>query len=110
MKRLEEMVLEKQKEVQEICNSHYQEFVSCIDSLLELRMDATNLQKKLKAFETELNDTGDVLVDKSREYIKLIKVSENIQRAKSQMQLCLNIFYKTQQIQSSLDSNVSKCY
>ena len=106
IKQLEEMVLEKQKEVQDICNSHYQDFVNCIDSLLQLRVEATELQDNLKVFENELNNTGDVLVAKTKEHIKLLKASENIRRQKNQLKLCLNIFYKTQNIQHSLDSNV----
>lgn len=103
---MDEIVQTKQKELQDICNSHFQEFVNCVDNLLELRVEATQLQNRLKDFNAGLQETGNDLLKKSKEQISLLRTSENILNAKQRVRQCLNLFYKIDQIQQSLSSKV----
>ena len=97
---------EKQEELQEICSSHYEEFVGCMDNLLELRSDVTVLHNDLVTFEEELHSTGDELLQRSRRHVALLRISENMRLARSRIEECVAILHKTAQIQTSLDKKM----
>ena len=106
MGKLDAIMKSKQNELHQICSSHYQEFVTCVDHLLELRADTSQLHHNLTEFQESLEDTGERMLSQGRRYVELLRIAENMRIARRHMEECLGVFHKTAQIQQSLQKKM----
>jgi hypothetical protein len=71
---------EREKEIRDVCDVHYQDFVRSVDELLELRHDTMNLHDGVAELNADLQQSGAVLVDVSQELIRAKRTLRNVRR------------------------------
>lgn len=64
LKTLNFFVRHKDKEIQDICNFHYQDFIHSVDELLNVRMDTTQLREFIVKLNKEIQESGKALLEK----------------------------------------------
>jgi hypothetical protein len=82
---------EREKEIRDVCDVHYQDFVRSVDELLELRHDTMNLHDGVAELNAELQQSGEVLVDVSQELIRAKRTLRNVRRLAVLVTACQNV-------------------
>lgn len=75
---LDELIAQKDHEVEELCKKHYQEFIDSVDHLLTLRADTAQLQDAVVDQNHDLQETGETLVEQSEELLRFRRIRQNL--------------------------------
>lgn len=79
------------KDIERMCNCHYQGFVDCIHELLKVRPQATNLKNEIIQINQDLQKSSENIKRKADELIKYRRVVCNTKIAIEHLQECLPI-------------------
>ncbi|XP_064631540.1 exocyst complex component 6B-like isoform X2 [Lineus longissimus] len=91
MERLDARIKSHDKEIERMCNFHYQGFIDSIRELLQVRSDADTLQEEISNINGSLQKSGHSLIGKGEELIKCRKIQKNIAAAVEGLTLCLPV-------------------
>ncbi|PNF21996.1 Exocyst complex component 6B [Cryptotermes secundus] len=91
MERLDARIKSHDKDIERMCNFHYQGFIDSIRELLQVRSQAKNLNSEIVEIDQELQtSTANVLV-KGEALVQARKVESNIASAIKNLSLCLPV-------------------
>lgn len=71
---------EREREIREVCDVHYQEFVRSVDELLEVRHDTMALHDGVGELNAALQQSGETLVDAAQELVAAKRTLRNVRR------------------------------
>ncbi|KAK2173949.1 hypothetical protein NP493_839g01090 [Ridgeia piscesae] len=91
LERLDLRIKAHDKEIERMCNYHYQGFIESIRSLLQVRTDADNLKVEIKTTNEQLQKSGLSLMAKGQELVTYRKIERNIDSAIETLNLCLPV-------------------
>eukprot|EP00741_Cyanophora_paradoxa_P012381 tig00020610_g11962.t1 len=74
-------IAKKDTEIQELCNSHYQEFIRSVDDLSTARKDVRNLKRAVVDLDQQLQESGRALLKQSEALLEGRKIKRNLAAA-----------------------------
>ncbi|KAK3094794.1 hypothetical protein FSP39_006322 [Pinctada imbricata] len=89
--RLGEHIKNHDKEIERMCNYHYQGFIDSIRELLKVSVDAAKLRDEIQDVDNNLQQSCDPLMAKGEELVKCRLVQGNIASAVENLNLCLPV-------------------
>lgn len=91
MDKLEERIRVHDKEIERMCNYHYQGFIESVNELLKVRGEARKLKVKVKEVNTAMQESGRELTSKCEDLIHCRTTQRNIVSAIETLSLCLPV-------------------
>ncbi|KAK3749624.1 hypothetical protein QZH41_012961, partial [Actinostola sp. cb2023] len=91
MDRLEERIKVHDKDIERMCNYHYQGFIESVNELLKVRGEARKLKIKVQEGNDVLKKSGNELVERCEELIKCRTIQRNIASAIETLSVCLPV-------------------
>ncbi|XP_071949285.1 exocyst complex component 6B-like isoform X1 [Antedon mediterranea] len=91
MEHLETRISEHDRDIERMCNFHYQGFVDSIGELLSVRIHAERLKKEVLDTNKALQQSGKVLIEKADELELLRQTQKNIVASMERLQVCLPV-------------------
>ncbi|XP_023239955.1 exocyst complex component 6B-like isoform X3 [Centruroides sculpturatus] len=88
MDRLDARIKNHDKDIERMCNAHYQGFIDSIRELLQVRTQAQKLKNEVLQTDKEVQDSSLKVLQKAEELIKYRKVQYNIACAIESLGLC----------------------
>ena len=64
MDKLAAYMQQKDREIEQLCNTHYQDFVTSVDQVLKVRQDASQLKNNILSLNSSLQEAGRLLLYK----------------------------------------------
>ncbi|ORX92773.1 hypothetical protein K493DRAFT_408691 [Basidiobolus meristosporus CBS 931.73] len=105
LEQLTSFIIKKEREIEQMCNSHYQEFVQSVDQLLKVRQGTVSLKNKIVGFNDELQQAGSSIIEQKKELIETRKVLLNIDTAIETLQTCLHILNLANRVNVQIDEH-----
>jgi len=87
----------KKREIESICNFHYQEFIHSVDELLALRVNAAQVKEQTIQLNGQIQATGASLLGKAQTLLELRKTYSNISSAIEELSRCVFVFSQCEQ-------------
>ncbi|KXJ11782.1 exocyst complex component 6B [Exaiptasia diaphana] len=91
MEKLEDRIKVHDKDIERMCNYHYQGFIESVNELLKVRGEARKLKIKVQEGNEVLKKSGTELVDRCEELIKCRTIQRNIASAIEALSVCLPV-------------------
>ncbi|XP_073241272.1 exocyst complex component 6B-like [Porites lutea] len=91
MDKLEERIRVHDKEIERMCNYHYQGFIESVNELLKVRGEARKLKMKVKEVNAAMQESGRELSSKCENLIHCRTTQRNIVSAIETLSLCLPV-------------------
>jgi len=91
LNRLDSRIKQHDKDIEKMCNFHYQGFIDSITELINVRGDAKKLKNQTIAINKELHDSGKEVMDKSDTLIQCRLQQRNVVAAIEKLTICLPI-------------------
>lgn len=91
MDKLEERIRVHDKEIERMCNYHYQGFIESVNELLKVRGEARKLKMKVKEVNAAMQESGRELTSKCENLIHCRTTQRNIVSAIETLSLCLPV-------------------
>lgn len=91
MDKLEERIRVHDKEIERMCNYHYQGFIESVNELLKVRGEAKKLKGKVKEVNAAMQKSGRELTSKCENLIHCRTTQRNIVSAIETLSLCLPV-------------------
>ena len=103
MEKLDARIKNHDKDIERMCNCHYQGFVDCIHELLQVRPQAKHLNDEIIAVNNELQKSSENVLRKADELIKYRRVVCNTSQAIEHLQQCLPVLEMYAKLESQMD-------
>ncbi|VDI58008.1 exocyst complex component 6 [Mytilus galloprovincialis] len=87
--RLDDKIRNHDREIERMCNFHYQGFIDSIRELLTVRQDAAKLKDEVQQVDQHLQESCVPLMTKGEELVKCRRIQGNIATAVESLNLCL---------------------
>ncbi|CAO3659662.1 unnamed protein product [Rhizopus microsporus] len=100
---LDALIRKKDAEIEQMCNIHYQEFVSAVDQLLKVRQGSVELRKKLTDVNQALQIRGTKWAARKKELTNARKIQQNIEDAIEALQSSLVLLESANKVNEQLD-------
>ncbi|WVO22126.1 uncharacterized protein IAS62_003451 [Cryptococcus decagattii] len=91
LRSLDSFVEEKEREIEEICQENYEDFVSSVSTLLTIRQGTGHLRRRIGELDGQMGDVGRALGEKKRALLEQKKVARNMDDAIETLQTCLRL-------------------
>ncbi|PZC82271.1 exocyst complex component 6 [Helicoverpa armigera] len=104
VQQLDERIKQHDKEIEKLCNFHYQGFIDSIRELLQVRSHAEELHADISNVDANVTDTTDSLCAKAEELIRARRVELNIAATIEKMELCLPLLTTYSKLKSQVDA------
>ncbi|XP_067003138.1 exocyst complex component 6B isoform X1 [Anabrus simplex] len=91
MERLDARIKSHDKDIERMCNFHYQGFIDSIRELLQVRSQAKKLNGEIVQLDADLQTSVNTVVMKGEELVQARKVESNIASAIEHLSLCLPV-------------------
>lgn len=91
LKQLDDHSQNHDKEIERMCNFHYQGFISSVNELIRVRSDARIIKTQVKQANSELNESGKELLDKLGELSDQRTILRNIAATIEMLTLCMPV-------------------
>ncbi|KAL0250527.1 hypothetical protein I308_102705 [Cryptococcus tetragattii IND107] len=91
LRSLDNFVEEKEREIEEICQENYEDFVSSVSTLLTIRQGTGHLRRRIGELDGQMGDVGRALGEKKRALLEQKKVARNMDDAIETLQTCLRL-------------------
>lgn len=105
---LETMQRDADHNINEICSGDHNEYLSSLQELGEVEVDATGLKDAVLMVSQKLGKTGNVLVSSKNDLIMAKKTHENVSRAVEAVTACLHVLELTNKIHILLEEKQGK--
>ncbi|XP_071448504.1 exocyst complex component 6B isoform X1 [Hetaerina americana] len=91
MEQLDSRIKSHDKDIERMCNFHYQGFIDSIRELLQVRSQAKKLNNEVVQLDEDLRQSASNLIAKGEELVRARKVESNIAAAIENLSLCLPV-------------------
>ena len=81
----------KDAEIEQICGDNYQDFISSVSTLFDVKSYTTNLRERITTLDANVSQVGRGLVEKKRALLQSKKTAANLDGAIDTMQSCLRV-------------------
>lgn len=102
MEHLDSRIKSHDKDIERMCNHHYQGFIDSIRELLQVRSQAKKLHNEVVQLDEELQTSVASMVQKGEELVKARKVETNIASAIENLSLCLPVLTTYAKLQKQM--------
>lgn len=102
MESLSARIKTHDKDIEKMCNYHYQGFIESIRELLQLKTQVHKLNEELVQIDRELQETSKRVIDKETELVKARKVQKYIAAAIQNLSLCLPVLTAYAKLQKQM--------
>ena len=103
MEKLDARIKNHDKDIERMCNCHYQGFVDCIHELLQVRPQAKQLNDEIIGINNELQKSSENVLRKAEELIKYRRVVCNTSQAIEHLQQCLPVLEMYDKLESQME-------
>lgn len=91
LKTLRQLTESKEAEIQQICGDNYQDFVTSVSTMLNVRSSTNTLRDRIISLDDSVNQAGRALAEKKKGLLKAKKAAMNLDEAIETMQACLRL-------------------
>lgn len=105
MKKLETRIKSHDKDIERMCNAHYQGFVDCIHELLQVRPQAQRLKREMSSINSDLIKSSDNVLRKADELIRYRRILVNSEEAIENLSSCLPVLEMYQKLVTQMDGS-----
>ncbi|KAF8398194.1 hypothetical protein HHK36_017120 [Tetracentron sinense] len=89
--QLKNVAKKKEVEIEELCKLHYEEFITAVDQLRGVLVDAEELKSELSSDNFRLQEVGSSLLLKLEELLESFSVKKNITGAIQMSKICVEV-------------------
>nr|TKR98011.1 hypothetical protein D5086_0000208090 [Populus alba] len=89
--QLKSVVRKKEVEIEELCKSHYEEFILAVDELRGVLVDAEELKSELASENFRLQEVGSGLLIKLEELLESYSIKKNVAEAIKMSKVCIQV-------------------
>jgi hypothetical protein len=101
---LSSVVAKKEQEIEKICNIHYQEFVTSVEQLLQVRHDVGYLQAQVSKFQDSFGETTQPLLSGLMDYENYSRIAENVESLVLTVNRCLYVLELAKKINFQIEN------
>ncbi|KAI1303067.1 Exocyst complex component 6B [Halotydeus destructor] len=105
MSRLDGRIKAHDKNIERMCNAHYQGFVDCIHELLQVRPQAQRLKKEITSINQETLKSAENVQRKAEELIRCRRIQCNAENAIEHLTVCLSVLEIYEKLVSQMNEN-----
>ncbi|XP_061374294.1 exocyst complex component SEC15A-like [Gastrolobium bilobum] len=91
LRQLNYVVKKKEAEIEEMCKTHYEEFILAVDELRGVLVDAEELKSELQSDNFKLQQVGSTLLVKLEELLESYSVKKNVTEAIKMSKNCIQV-------------------
>ncbi|XP_043581343.1 exocyst complex component 6B isoform X2 [Bombus pyrosoma] len=102
MEKLDERIKAHDKDIERMCNHHYQGFIDSIRELLQVRSQAQQLNAEILELDKRITATATKVIEKGEELVKARKVESNMAAAVDSLTMCLPVLAAYAKLQKQL--------
>ncbi|CAK9188548.1 unnamed protein product [Ilex paraguariensis] len=89
--QLKNVMKKKEVEIEELCKLHYEEFISAVDELRGVLVDAEELKSELASDNFRLQEVGSALLLKLEELLESYSIKKNVTEAIKMSRNCIQV-------------------
>ncbi|KAK7817843.1 exocyst complex component sec15a [Quercus suber] len=89
--QLKTVVKKKEVEIEELCKTHYEEFILAVDELRGVLVDAEELKGELSNDNFKLQEVGSALLIKLEELLESYSIKKNVTGAIKMAKICIQL-------------------
>lgn len=89
--QLKSVVRKKEAEIEELCKTHYEEFILAVDELRGVLVDAEELKSDLSSDNYRLQEVGSALLIKLEELLESYAIKKNVTGAIKMGKICVQV-------------------
>lgn len=89
--QLKSVVKKKEVEIEDLCKTHYEEFILAVDELRGVLVDAEELKGELSSDNFKLQEVGSGLLVKLEELLTSYAIKKNVTEAIKMSKICLQV-------------------
>ncbi|XP_050233868.1 exocyst complex component SEC15A [Mercurialis annua] len=89
--QLRSVVKKKEAEIEDLCKSHYEEFILAVDELRGVLVDAEELKSELASDNFRLQEVGTALLVKLEQLLESYSIKKNVTQAIKMSKICLQV-------------------
>ncbi|CAM9477633.1 unnamed protein product [Lampetra planeri] len=104
MSRLDVRIRGHDRDIEKLCNFHYQGFVDCITELLSVRAHALKLKDHVVESNQKMQEAGRELVHMKRELVRTCRQQRNVLRTLEQLAACLPVLETYAKLQQQMEA------
>ncbi|XP_063534253.1 exocyst complex component 6 [Cydia strobilella] len=104
VQQLDERIKQHDKEIEKLCNFHYQGFIDSIRELLQVRSHAEELHGEISNVDANVKETTEGLCSRAEELIRARRVELNIAATIEKMELCLPLLTTYSKLKTQVDA------
>ncbi|CAI0374598.1 unnamed protein product [Linum tenue] len=91
LQQLKTVVKKKEVEIEDLCKSHYEEFILAVDELRGVLVDAEELKGELASDNLKLQDVGNSLLIKLEELLESYSIKKNVTEGIKMSKSCVQV-------------------
>ncbi|XP_071723709.1 exocyst complex component SEC15A [Rutidosis leptorrhynchoides] len=91
LQQLKHVVKKKEVEIEDICKSHYEEFIFAVDELRGVLVDAEELKCELSSDNFKLQEAGSVLLVKLEDLLESYSIKKHVTEAIKMAKNCIQV-------------------
>lgn len=91
LEKLDARINDHDREIEKMCNFHYQGFIDCIRELLHVRSKAQKLKNEVTRTDQELQETAKRMLQRADELVKYGHIQSNIAWTIGSLSVCLPV-------------------
>jgi hypothetical protein len=91
LRTLRNLAESKEAEIQQICGDNYQDFVSSVSTMLNVRSSTNNLRDRIISLDDSVDQAGRALAEKKKGLLKAKKAAMHLDEAIETLQACLRL-------------------
>eukprot|EP00058_Branchiostoma_floridae_P006095 XP_002591583.1 hypothetical protein BRAFLDRAFT_105117 [Branchiostoma floridae] len=103
LEKLNTRIRSHDRDIERMCNHHYQGFIDSITELLKVRSEAVKLQSLVTESNAALQESSKELVKKSEELLQCRRIQKNITSATESLSLCLPVLEMYIKLKEQMD-------
>ena len=91
LRTLQGLIESKDAEIEQICGDNYEDFISSVSTLFDVKSYTTNLRERITTLDGNVSQVGRGLVEKKKALLQSKKTAANLDEAIDTMQSCLRV-------------------
>lgn len=91
VQQLRYVVKKKEVEIEDLCKTHYEEFILAVDELRGVLVDAEELKSDLASDNFRLQEVGSALLVKLEELVESYSIRKNVHEAIKMTKICVQV-------------------
>lgn len=91
LRTLQGLIESKDAEIEQICGDNYEDFISSVSTLFDVKSYTTNLRERITTLDANVSQVGRGLVEKKKALLQSKKTAANLDEAIDTMQSCLRV-------------------